>query len=248
MKNKFTLWVLIFLVFISTPVSYGESGDGSGGGGAFKFVESIPENSAKGVRPDEEVKLLFNKNVVNFSVKDNNAKCFSIKDADNKEVPIEVIFADDQIDRDKRREIILRPKEPFDQNTAYTVHISPNLKAKNGDNLGKDVSISFTTVSSGDKQSPSSGDEPVGNGASGDVDTAPDGRPGGAPSDGRDEDTDSITDSEGEMDIGEEDMDLDGTDDAANEQKETGSLLKKYMWVIISGVVLVLVIVFRKRL
>lgn len=150
MRNKFGLWILILFIFMSIPFAYGEevvTEKKEGKSGAFDFVESTPANSAKDVELDGQIKLLFNKNVVNFTVKDNNEKCFSIKDAGNKEVPIDVIFADDQIEPDKKREIILCPKKPFDENTTYVVHILPTLKAKNGDSLDRDVAISFTTLS-----------------------------------------------------------------------------------------------------
>lgn len=150
MRNKFGLWILILFIFMSIPFAYGEevvTEKKEGKSGAFDFIESTPVNSAKDVELDGQIKLLFNKNVVNFTVKDNNEKCFSIKDAGNKEVPIDVIFADDQVEPDKKREIILCPKKPFDENTTYVIHISPTLKAKNGDSLDRDVAISFTTLS-----------------------------------------------------------------------------------------------------
>ncbi len=164
MKNKFGLWILILFIFMSIPFAYGEEASTEkkeGKSGAFDFVESTPGNSAKDVELDGQIMLLFNKNVVNFTVKDNNEKCFSIKNAKNEEVPIDVIFADDQIEPDKKREIILRPKKPFDENTAYVIHISPALKAKNGDSLDRDVAISFTTLSLQPKEdSPPPEDKP----------------------------------------------------------------------------------------
>lgn len=164
MKNKFGLWVLILFIFMSVPFSYGQENGSEkkeGKSGAFDFVESTPGNSAKDVKLDGEIELLFNKNVVNFSVKDNNENCFSIKDAGNKDIPIDVIFADDQVEPDKKREIILKPKKPFNENTTYTVYISPKLKAKNGDSLDRDVAITFTTLSlQSDKKDPPAEEKP----------------------------------------------------------------------------------------
>lgn len=153
MKNKFRLWILIVLIFTTMSPVYGQ-GNSSGGGksNAFDFVESSPGNLARNVELNSLVKLLFNKNVVHFTVKDNNAKCFSIKNEKGEEIPIEIIFADDQIEPDKKREIILRARDPFAENTTYTIDISPELRAKNGSSLDKNVSISFTTLGSKPKE------------------------------------------------------------------------------------------------
>lgn len=151
MKNKFIsgIMLLIILVSFGAVQSYATESSNSGGDGkdiAFGLVESTPSNSAKAVKLDTQIKLLFNKNVVHFTVKDHNALYISLLDENNKNIPIDIIFPDDQIEPDRKREVNLKPKEDLKENTTYRVEISPEFKAKNGNSLGKKVSFSFTTV------------------------------------------------------------------------------------------------------
>ncbi len=285
MKNKFGLWVLILFIFMSVPFSYGQESSGEkkeGKSGVFDFVESVPGNSAKDVKLDGEIELLFNKNVVNFSVKDNNENCFSIKDAENKDIPIDVIFADDQVEPDKKREIILKPKKPFDENTTYTVHISPKLKAKNGDSLDRAVTITFTTLSlQSDKKDPPAGDKPEEKPIEKDnekpASTVPDKKQDEVATDkdkkaedtGQDKDDvadDAKNDSDVPVSSDDPEDEIEGTDqskgelsfdsqldpseidDDIEEQKDSGTSFKKYIWIAIAGAVLVLAVVLRKKL
>lgn len=271
MKNKFGLWILILFIFMSIPFAYGEEASTEkkeGKSGAFDFVESTPGNSAKDVELDGQIMLLFNKNVVNFTVKDNNEKCFSIKDAENKEVPIDVIFADDQIEPDKKREIILRPKKPFDENTAYVIHISPTLKAKNGDSLDRDVAISFTTLSlqpKGDSPPPEEKpkDKPVVKDPEKPASTEPVQKQE-EPATGKEKEPDNISPDENDTGVSSDnledtnkdtdlskgensDLESDEAGDDIDEQKDSGVISKKFIWIIAAGVVLALIFVFRRK-
>lgn len=148
-KSKLLIMVLLICIFTNLTLVYGEEGQNNNGDGnskALYLVKSIPENSTKDVELDAQIKLLFNKNVVNFSVKDNNSQCFSIVDANNQVIPIDIIFPDDQIEPDKKREITLITKESFKENMTYTVKISSKLMAKNGNSLDENISFSFTTL------------------------------------------------------------------------------------------------------
>lgn len=151
MKAKFSLCIVLIYIFTfgSGITAHGMAvKDTDEKSTVFDFVESTPANAAEAVALDAQIKLLFNKNVVNMSVKDNNALCFLLMDEGNREVPIDIIFADDQIEPDKKREIILKPKEALQGNMTYRVEISPKLQSKNGSSLDKSISISFTTLAS----------------------------------------------------------------------------------------------------
>lgn len=113
---------------------------------ALDLVESAPADGSQGVAVDSHIYLLFDKNVVNFQLKENNLRCFTLLDPQNQAVPIEVILADDQIEPEKRNEIIVKPKVALKANTTYRLEISPELQAKNGQTLGKKLVISFTTA------------------------------------------------------------------------------------------------------
>lgn len=270
MKNKFVLWILVLFILMGVPFSYGEKKEGKSG--AFDFVESIPGNSAKGVELDGQIKLLFNKNVINFTVKDNNEKCFSIKDEKGKEIPINVIFADDQIEPDKKREIILGPKGQFSEGTTYTIHISPELKAKNGDSLERDISISFTTLSLKPKEDtpPSEEkpkDKPVVKETEKPASTAPVQKQEEETAD-KDKKEDDIVQNENDTGVSndetedidkgtelpeekgshlEPDTDPDDAEDSAEEGKGFNIFSNKYTWITILAVVLVGLFVMKRK-
>lgn len=104
-----------------------------------------PADGDKNVPVDCQIKLTFSKNVVNMKVKDNNIKCFKLVDSEGNNVDVEVIMADDQMEREKRKDIILKPASSLKEDSQYTVIISPDLTAKNGVALGEEVKINFTT-------------------------------------------------------------------------------------------------------
>ncbi len=138
--------VLLFSMLISVCPVLAE-GDGSGGGQdvPLGLASSSPVDGAQNVALDTRIKLIFNKNVVNMTVKENNLRCFSLY-AGNVAVPIEVQMADDQINPELKREVNLIPRQVLQPGTDYSVVISQALQAKNGVVMGKDVKIRFKTA------------------------------------------------------------------------------------------------------
>jgi hypothetical protein len=148
MKIKF-LSILLAAVIAANVTAYAETINTEDGKKIeFCLEDSLPQNLAVDVDTDSNIKLIFNKNVVNFSVKENNLKCISLKNEDGQVVPSELIFPDDQIEPDKKREIYIDPVENLNEKTTYTVEISSDMLAKNGSTLGETVYVSFTTLSS----------------------------------------------------------------------------------------------------
>jgi hypothetical protein len=148
MKIKF-LSILLAAVIAANVTAYAETINTEDGKKIeFCLEDSLPQNLAVDVDTDSNIKLIFNKNVVNFSVKENNLKCISLKNEDGQVVPSELIFPDDQIEPDKKREIYIDPVENLNEKTTYTVEISSDMLAKNGSTLGETVYVSFTTISS----------------------------------------------------------------------------------------------------
>jgi len=82
----------------------------------------------------------------NILVKDNNYNCFRLLNEEGQDVSIDVLMADDQIERDKRREIVLVPKEKLKYGKKYIVIISKDLMSKSGALLEKNIEIFFTKV------------------------------------------------------------------------------------------------------
>ena len=108
---------------------------------------STPVDGATNVPVPSEIKLTFNKNVVNMSVKENNLTCFSLSNAAGNALPVTVVLADDQVEPEKKNDVRLVPKSALGLGEKYTVTVAAALKSKSGDTLGSAVVISFTTSS-----------------------------------------------------------------------------------------------------
>lgn len=139
--------VLIMSLLTALPALAG-SGDGTGGGKGepLRLVSSNPAGGQQDVALPLEIKLTFSKNVVHMTVSDNNRKCFSLYNAAGIAVPAEVVMADDQIEPEKKNDVIIKPLQSLAPGTAYTVKIAPELESKSGVTLGTPVSITFTTA------------------------------------------------------------------------------------------------------
>ena len=140
--------VVLFCLFLSLPVlAEGGSGDGSGGGHntPLGLATSNPANGAANIAVNTQIKLTFNKNIINMSVKDNNVKCFALYN-NGQQVPINVVMADDQIQPEYKREVTIVPQQVLQSGSNYTLKISPELQAKSGAVLGQEVKVSFTTA------------------------------------------------------------------------------------------------------
>jgi hypothetical protein len=106
------------------------------------------EDGQTDVPVDVIIELVFTNNVVNASVRDNNAACFSLENG-GKTVPIDVIMADDQVEPNLKRVISVAPKSQLDEGKKYSLVISGSLTAKNGNRIGEDTVITFTTAGGG---------------------------------------------------------------------------------------------------
>jgi methionine-rich copper-binding protein CopC len=150
MKDNFRKGLIIILallcsIILALPV---QAGDGSGGGRKqpLVLVSSSPTDGQKDVALPAEIKMTFSKNVAYMTVRDNNSKCFAMYSQEGKEIPIEVMIADDQIEFDKRRDIVVKPLQELQAGVTYIVKVAPQLESKSGVNLGKETTLSFTTV------------------------------------------------------------------------------------------------------
>jgi hypothetical protein len=149
-KTKLLLFIILLSSFFVGQIASAE-GDGTGGGtGGGKsqpltLESSTIKDGATGISLKPEITLTFSKNIVNMTVNENNKKCFSLQTSNGTNVPINITFADDQIDFEKRNDAIITPKANLAQGTTYSVVISSSLKAKSGVTTGKEIKITFTT-------------------------------------------------------------------------------------------------------
>ena len=111
----------------------------------LELVSTNPADNSTGVPLDSIITLAFSNNVVNFSVSEANCECFELKTVSGSTVPVEIVMADDQVEPEKKREIIIKPVDQFHAETEYELIISSSLQGKNGKTLGSDQIIRFTT-------------------------------------------------------------------------------------------------------
>lgn len=146
--------VLSLLVLAASPVfagggkgsgTGGGTGSGGGNGEPLMLTSSDPADGQKDVQVEGHIKLVFSKNVTNMTVKENNLKCFSLTQ-DSTIVPIKVIIADDQVEPEKKNDIEVVPDNELLPGVTYTLKVDGSLKSKSGVDLGKEISISFTTA------------------------------------------------------------------------------------------------------
>lgn len=153
MRRRAGFIFIIALFMLAAGAGYALAGDGNGdgsGGGQnnpLDLVSSVPANGATGVENLESIKLTFSKNVVYMTVRDNNQQCFSLWTGTER-IPAEIILADDQIERDKRHDVIVKPLQPLEPGTTYRVEVAPSLESKSGVTLGTKKIISFTMAGS----------------------------------------------------------------------------------------------------
>lgn len=107
------------------------------GGGNVQDAADIPT--------EPQFIVQFDKNVVNSAIWEHNSKCISLITTDNENVPLNVTRVDDAVDFAQRQNIFVQPVQPLRPGTAYDLKISPDIKAKNGATLGREISVSFKT-------------------------------------------------------------------------------------------------------
>ena len=128
--------------------SGGGNGDGTGGGKGQPLVlaSSSIANGAENVSQTPQIVLTFSKNVVHFTVRDNNKKCFSMTDEDGNSVPINVLMGDDQVDPSIKRIVTIVPQSSLTPGTTYLLKIGGGITSKSGVSIGRDSYIAFTVA------------------------------------------------------------------------------------------------------
>ncbi|MDP4146162.1 MAG: hypothetical protein Q8936_17025 [Bacillota bacterium] len=158
-KSRLFISVLIISLLMNSILVYA-SGDGipfSNGTKPLSFVSCTLEDGTK-IEKGEEVSilqpkftLLFDKNVVNMLVWENNRKCITMHSDNNISVLVDVTKIDDTVDFDHRQQIFVQPTNPLEWGKIYYINISPNLKAKNENSVlsdttnGEGITIVFKT-------------------------------------------------------------------------------------------------------
>lgn len=164
MKNKLNLWPLIIALLLAlspAQLAGAEGGQSSSPGAPGQKPLSLVNASltdggdiqnAANVPLQPKFKIVFDKNVVNSTVWNNNRQCFSLSSTDQPNIPITVTKVDDTIDFSQRQNIYIQPVSPLSPGTTYQLVISPNLQAKNafstlgGTTGGQGITLAFKTA------------------------------------------------------------------------------------------------------
>ncbi len=135
---RITLAVMVFLLLAASLFA---------GGKPLELSSAEPADGAVGFPINQFLLLAFSKNVVNFSVAENNVGCFDLKTSSGDVIEIEIEMGDDQMDPELKRIVKVIPVSPLEHNREYNLTISGELQSKNGEILGEDMIIRFVTGS-----------------------------------------------------------------------------------------------------
>lgn len=167
MKKRFAWMALAVLMMLSiTAQAAGGNGGGNGGGtgggsrdgtGGGKTealtVESASVEDGAVLAPEDAITLVFTKNVVNSSVKENNLPLFTVTDDSGAAVEITVTMADDQIEPDKKNDVVIAPADTWAEG-AYTLTAQAGITSKSGDVMEQDYTLTFSVAAADDTAAP----------------------------------------------------------------------------------------------
>ncbi|UWG96632.1 Ig-like domain-containing protein [Dehalobacter sp. DCM] len=140
-KNSIVIFFIMTLLLVMSPLAILAAGEEKT---PLEISSATITDGEKDVPLNKEIKFVFSKNIANITVAENNKNCFSMTDSKGQPVTIEVITYDDQLERDKRNDIVIKPIELKDAEQ-YTITISPDVTSKSGEKLGKEVTYTFST-------------------------------------------------------------------------------------------------------
>ncbi len=143
--KRILVFSIIMVMMLSMTAFAGDNNEQS----LLTITETMPVDGAKDIPVDQVIKLSFSNNVINSSIRENNMACFKLVDSDDNDVTIEVFMDDDQIHPDQKRIIKITPTEGFAENMTYTLKINGDMSGKNGNTLEDELTVSFSTVSTG---------------------------------------------------------------------------------------------------
>ena len=154
-KKSCIITILLCIIMASTSSVFADGGDGTGSGDGsgngenkdipLTLISSSVKNGDSNVTLNETIQLDFNKNICNVTVLSNNKLCFHLTDADGNAVAIKLIFPDNQVQREYRKQVFIQPAEDLKPETSYRIAVDNTVMAKNGTVIDNAHTISFTT-------------------------------------------------------------------------------------------------------
>lgn len=150
MKNiSRILFIIMMITMLATGLAFA---DGTEGG--LTLEDTYPANDATGAAIENfDVKLYFNSEMTEDILGDDNDDCFQLIDADGNVLPILVLYSPKEtgvvmvlFDPNKENLDSDGKQITIKGNTEYTLKISGDLKDDQGNTLGKDTTVKFTTI------------------------------------------------------------------------------------------------------
>lgn len=148
---RFILFLCLLCAFaLSASCSFAESDSPGSGSGQNRDIALTLESCSLSdgqtdVAVDETIQLNFNKNICNITVLAVNKQCFHLTDEAGNPVAIHLIFPDNQVQQEYRRQVFIRPVSALEKHTRYKITVDRTLTAKNGTPIDNAHTLSFTT-------------------------------------------------------------------------------------------------------
>lgn len=143
MKRTMICVMTVLALMLMPMTVFAGNGDGSGGGksqGLTIASASIEDGAV--IDPEDSITLTFSKNVVNKKVRDINLPLFVLKNEGGEEVAIEVVMADDQVEPDKKNDVLIQPASPLAEGS-YTLTAQAGITSKSETVMAEDYILTF---------------------------------------------------------------------------------------------------------
>lgn len=135
--------ILVLLISLCSPAlgyAAGSQEVPASAGSGVKLIKSYPHEDEGGFEPvNMNVKLWFDKDVLDPSVQETNSKAFSITNSSGSALAFDVLY------NVNKGHISLLLKEDLVSDTEYTVTIKNSLQAVDGSTFGKNQTLHFRT-------------------------------------------------------------------------------------------------------
>lgn len=158
MKRLLSLLLVLAVALGCSALAFADGGSGDNRDEPITLVSSTLADGAVITGDTLAVRLEFNKNVVNLSVREHNMGRFALYDEGGRQLPLTVQMGDDQVDPDAKRVVDLSASglEPG----SYRLVVLSGLMAKNGTSLDGDIELRFRVEGAAPEQ-PAEPEEPA---------------------------------------------------------------------------------------
>ena len=155
-KKSRILSLAVIFVMLATAVCFADTNDAAANAdgtvnttGTLTLKSTYPKDKSKGASIENmSIKLYLDGTFTEKELKDKNADAVELVDDEGKKLPTRVLYNESEkgvvlviVDNDKNGKIITGKS-----NSEYKLNISGDLVDDNGNTLGKDQSITFTTI------------------------------------------------------------------------------------------------------